>query len=137
MQERVKSALLESKPSAEMLNKWLTRFVLEARRGDSTRYPSLSIYQLLCGLLRHARCKWKDYPNFMDEQNTMFVELRGTCERLAREDGVGNTCPLLPRKKRTSYGIAVLLEFVTLRFLFTVFSTMLAACAVVFTLIFE
>ena len=32
--EKCPKNLLESKPSAEMLNKWLTRFVLEARRSD-------------------------------------------------------------------------------------------------------
>ena len=84
--------LLESKPTAQLLNKWLARFVLEARRADGSPYLSSSIYQILCGLLRHARSHWKDCPNFLDKQNTAFTELRGTCDRLARElrqEGVG------------------------------------------------
>ena len=66
--------------------------ILEARRADGSPYPSSSIYQILCGLLRHARSHWKDCPNFLDKQNTAFTELRGTCDRLARElrqEGVG------------------------------------------------
>ena len=59
--------LLESMPTAQLLNKWLARFVLEVS----------SINQLLHGLLRHTRLHWKDCPHFLDKQNTAFsVHLR-------------------------------------------------------------
>ena len=53
-QEKCPEDLLEKQPSAERLNYWLSRFVLEARRADGSQYPSTTIYQLLCGLLRHV-----------------------------------------------------------------------------------
>ena len=73
----------------------------------------------------------------MDKQNTAFVELRGTCEHLARElrqDGVG------AKVKHTPIITLEVVDqlwksgaIVPPRFLFAVFSTMLAkssACAV-------
>ena len=40
--------------SAQILNKWLTRFVLEETvKQDGSYYTSKSMYQLLCGLHRH------------------------------------------------------------------------------------
>ena len=55
--EKCPENLLENKSSAELLNKWLSRFVLEARRGDGTPYPSSSIYQLL-HVRPTATCSW-------------------------------------------------------------------------------
>ena len=43
------------KLSAQLINFWLCRFVLEIRRRDGERYPPASLYQLCCGLLRHLR----------------------------------------------------------------------------------
>ena len=39
--------------SAQLINFWLSRFVLEIRRCDGKRYPPASLYQLCCGILRH------------------------------------------------------------------------------------
>ena len=41
------------KLSAELINFWLCRFVLEIRRRDGKQYPLASLYQLCCGLLCH------------------------------------------------------------------------------------
>ena len=48
------SDLLEC-PSAEKLNYWLSRFVIECRRVDGQPYPSSTLYQLLAGLLRSPK----------------------------------------------------------------------------------
>ena len=39
----------------EEVNYWLTRFVLEAIRGDGKPYPANSLYSISTGLLRHFR----------------------------------------------------------------------------------
>ena len=36
--------------NAELLNKWLSLFVLEVRKVDGSRYPPSSIHLILCGL---------------------------------------------------------------------------------------
>ena len=82
---------LFEKPSADQLNYWLSRFVVEARRSDSEPYPSSSIYQLLAAFLRFARSKCRDCPNFLDKGDSRFRELRGACDivsRSLREKGV-------------------------------------------------
>ena len=83
---------LLKKPSAENLNLWLSLFVVEARRSDGARYPSTTLYQLMSGLLRYARAKSKECPNFLDKKDVCFAELHGTCESVSRElrqSGVG------------------------------------------------
>ena len=89
--EQCPSDLFES-PSAEKLNYWMSRFVVESRRSDGNPYPSSTIYQLLAGLLRHSRLKSKDCPNFLDKSDSRFSELRGACDTVARnlrEKGIG------------------------------------------------
>ena len=43
--------------SLPALNKWLSAFVIEARREDGGRYPATTITNLLSGLWRYARSK--------------------------------------------------------------------------------
>lgn len=90
--ERCPEDLLTNKPTAEKLNLWLCRFMLEVRKGDGTPYPPKSLYQILCGFYRHARSHWKNCPNFVDKSNLAFSELHATCNRLAvelRRAGIG------------------------------------------------
>ena len=90
-EEKCPDNLLE-KPVAHDLNYWLARFVVEARRSDGQPYPASTIYLLLAGLLRYARSKTRDCPNFMDKKDGRFYELSGTCESVARKlrvQGVG------------------------------------------------
>lgn len=63
--------LLES-PSAEAINYWLSRFVVECRHRDGEHYPPTTLYQLLAGLLRYSRSKSKDCPNFLDKRILNF-----------------------------------------------------------------
>ena len=83
--QRCPEDLLTNKPTAENLNLWLCRFMLEVRKGDGTPYPAKSLYQILCGLYRRAKSHWKECPNFMDKSNVAFSELHATCDRLAVE----------------------------------------------------
>ena len=69
------SDLLE-RPSAEKLNYWLSRFVVECRRVDGQTYPSSTLYQLLAGLLRFSRSKSEDCPNFLERKDPRFQDLR-------------------------------------------------------------
>ena len=49
--------------------------MLEVRKGDGTPYPTESLYQILCGLYRHAKSQWKECPNFVDKSSVAFSEL--------------------------------------------------------------
>ena len=90
-EEKFPDDLLE-KSVADQLNYWLSQFVVEVQCSDGESYPASTLYQLLAGLLRYARSKTKDFPNFMDKKDMRFSELSGTCESVAhqlREQGVG------------------------------------------------
>ena len=55
------------KLSAQLINFWLCRFVLEIRRRDGERYPPASLYQLCCGLLRHLRAAGRAEVNIFEQ----------------------------------------------------------------------
>ena len=77
---------------ANVLNKWLSLFVLEARRIDGTRYPTSTLNMLLSGLKRFVVRANPNTPNFLDE-DTRFSGLRGTRDTVARklrEEGMGS-----------------------------------------------
>ena len=64
--------------------------------GEKTgcEYPPKTLYQLLCGLLRHTRSVQRDPPNFLDRKDVKFKNLHGTCDvvfRSLHESGVGAT----------------------------------------------
>lgn len=83
--------LLE-KPSAEALNRWLPRFVVEARREDGNPYPPSTISNLLAGLYRYSKDCDRNCPNFMNRKDATFKELTGALEvkcRELRQEGVG------------------------------------------------
>ena len=52
--------------SALLLNLWLARFVVEARRADGDPYPPTTIVNLLSKLYRFAKNCDRHCPNFMD-----------------------------------------------------------------------
>ena len=55
------------KLSAQLINFWLCRFVLEIRRRDGERYPPASLCQLCCGLLRHLRAAGRAEVNIFEQ----------------------------------------------------------------------
>ena len=90
--ENCPAHLLTKQCTVKELSDWLCRFVVEARRSDGKPYPSTTLYQLLAGLLRYARSKSTDFPNFLDKSDPRFRELRAACDNVARrlrKDGVG------------------------------------------------
>ena len=46
---------LLSNPTAEALNRWIPKFIVEARKVDGSPYPPRSINQILAALQRHMR----------------------------------------------------------------------------------
>ena len=64
----------------------------EARRTDGTLYHAKTLYQILCGLLRHFREIQPNPPNFLNRKDVHFKKLHGTCDSVLRElheNGVG------------------------------------------------
>lgn len=83
---------LLSNPTAEALNRWIPKFIVEARKVDGSPYPPRSINQILAALQRHMRELRPDAPKFLDKNDWRFHSIRGTCETVYRQlhqQGVG------------------------------------------------
>ena len=80
--------------NVEELNHWLSFYILETRKSNTEVYPPKTLYQLLSGLLRHARTLNGNTPNFLDKNNPEFKPLHSvidnTFKRL-RQEGIGCT----------------------------------------------
>ena len=77
---------------AVALNRWLSLFVVEARKKDGSRYPSKTLTILLCGLKKYMTKVNLCVPNFLNEKDARFAGLRGTRDTVAHqpcEKGVG------------------------------------------------
>ena len=59
--------------NAEALNKWLSLFILEARKKEGSKYPTTTLNLLLCGLKRHMLKLNSMSPNFLDEKNPQLL----------------------------------------------------------------
>ena len=84
--------ILEKKYDAEVLCNCLQRFVGEVRRSDGLPYPPKTLYQMLCGLLRHSRNYQADAAIFLDRKDTRFRKLHNSCDVIFRglhEEGIG------------------------------------------------
>ena len=92
--DKCPETLLEE-PQVELLNFWLSRFVMEARREDGKPYPPSSINNILSGLYRFSKTcvpKGMVCPNFMNRKDPLFRDLTGAIQvryRELRESGVG------------------------------------------------
>ena len=64
--------LLDKAHPCDVICNCLQRFVSEARKVDGKEYPPKTLYQLLCGLLRHARNVQCDPSNFLDRKDVRF-----------------------------------------------------------------
>ena len=64
--------------SAQLINFWLSRFVLEIRRRDGERYPPASLYQLCCGILRYLRAAGRAEVNIFEQAE--FHTFRATLD---------------------------------------------------------
>ena len=70
----VPDTLLEN-VNIDELSKWLSFYVIDTRSCKGKKYPPKTLYQLLCGLLRYARTKTPNFPNFWDVNDTKFLNL--------------------------------------------------------------
>ena len=55
-----------------LLNTYLARFTVEARKTNGDSYPPSTVHQLLCTLLRHMRDQTPGCPNFLDIRTLVF-----------------------------------------------------------------
>ena len=65
---------------AELLNKWLSLFMMEVRKVDGSRYPPLLLHLILCGLQRYMRQNNDSPVNVFNKQDVRSRGLRGTIE---------------------------------------------------------
>ena len=70
--------LLSTDP--QVLNKNLSRFIVETRKESGQAYPPSTLHQLLCGLLRFMRQKNIDTPNFLEKNDPRFKHLHSTLD---------------------------------------------------------
>jgi len=87
----VPESLLEE-ADAEQLNKWLSYYVAETRNTNGECYPPATLYQLLCGLLRHMRLANPATPNFLDKKDSRFRGLQTVVDntfKKLRAEGIG------------------------------------------------
>ncbi len=64
--------------TTEELQFWLTRFVLEARKKDGSKYPPNSLHHLVCSLMRHIRQNGRPSTDFFKDPD--FAYLRQTLD---------------------------------------------------------
>ena len=75
--------------SAEVLEKWVPKFVAEVR-ADGQKYTPRTIHQILSGLFRYMRSINTDCPNILDRSR--FKAIDGACDiifRGLRKEGIG------------------------------------------------
>ena len=78
----------------QTLNSTLSKFIVETRKsnGPGELYPSQTLHQLLCGVLRHMCNKNPACPNFMDKKDARFSQLHKTLDSYFHKlhsEGVG------------------------------------------------
>ena len=56
------------------------RFIVETRKSTAELYPSATLHELLCGLLRYMRSKNPFCPNFLDKKGNRLKPLQGTLD---------------------------------------------------------
>ena len=89
-------------------------FVAETSKVNGEPYSPKTLYELLCGLLRHARSEDPGFPNFLDKSDVRFIKLHNIMDsvfRKLRTDGVGsekkNQLILSQRKRSPNFGKVV------------------------------
>ena len=75
-----------------ILCKYLSMFVVEARKKNGDNYPPSTLHQILCGILRHMRQLNATCPNFLDKGDKRFKVLHSTLDadfHSLHADGIG------------------------------------------------
>ena len=76
----------------QVIDKYLSRFILEARRQDGIPYPPKTLYQLVCGLQRYLRENNRPEIAIFDEKQPIFATSRKVLDARMKElvsEGVG------------------------------------------------
>ena len=97
------SDILEKSYDCDILCNCLQHFVSEASRADGTEYPHKTLYQILCGILRHFKEYQPDPPSFLDRKDTCFKKLHSTCDvvfRSLHKAGIGTKKTSTPAIKK-------------------------------------
>ena len=82
-------------------------FVAETSKVNGEPYPPKTLYELLCGLFRHAR------SNFLNKSDVRFTKLHNIMDsvfRKLRTDGVGSekkSADPITRKRSPNFGKVV------------------------------
>ena len=63
---------------------WLSKYIAETRTKQGKPYPPSTLYQLLTGILRYAREKNPEVPNFLDKQDRRFSALHKLMDSVFR-----------------------------------------------------
>ena len=74
------------------LQRWLCRFIVEARKQDGKPYPPTTLQCLLSGILQYMQERHSDTPDFLSKKDARFRDLQGTLECTfsdLRKKGVG------------------------------------------------
>ena len=71
-----------SSADPNLLNTHLSRFAVETRKTDGSKYPPATIHQLLCGLLMHMKEVNPGCINFLNKKDPRFKQLHGTLDVL-------------------------------------------------------
>ncbi|CAG2250785.1 unnamed protein product [Mytilus edulis] len=79
--------------TANDVNQWLSKFVIETRRKDGKPYPPKTLYLLCVGILRFHRENGV-HMNFLDEKDCVFYDFRRSLSARMTEltkQGIGTT----------------------------------------------
>ena len=68
--------------NVSVLSKYLSLFVVEARKKNGEKYPPTTLHQILCGILRHMRQLNSSCPNFLDKGDLRFKPFHNTLDAL-------------------------------------------------------
>jgi len=122
--------LLDKVHPCDVICNCLQRFVSEARKVDGKEYPPKTLYQLLCGLLKHVKNVQCDLPDFLDRKDVRFRRLHGKCDVIfhsLHENGIGTVVQSAEKNMRKNFGRLV---YSTLKHLKGLCFSMLENCVV-------
>ena len=78
--------------TAEEINYWMTRFILEVMRSDGKPYPANTLYNISAGLLRHFRDDLNRYDlNILSKDDAHFQSFRKALDSRMKEMKIAGT----------------------------------------------
>ena len=77
--------------TSQLLQYWLSRFVLEVRKKDGQEYPPGTLYHIVCGIMRFLRQNGKPELDFFKER--LYADFRTTLDaemKRLKQAGIGS-----------------------------------------------